>query len=144
MPLLGVSTAGGLFCLGFAGFSVPVLRTNGRLSRLAPWVCSCGKSGRVLARLRSRSPHTKRGVQTILEHIGSAHDDAGLAALVQIAKSKIEGGQGAFDLDALIPGSAAPIPSMSGARSSSPAAPKFSGTHRGQHPEDHSCPQTSA
>ena len=56
--------------------------------------------------------HTKRGVQTVLEHIGSAHDDA---ALVQVAKSKIRGGQGAFDLDALIPRSAAPIPSVSGA-----------------------------
>ncbi|MBL0706260.1 IS1634 family transposase [Sinomonas sp. JC656] len=47
--------------------------------------------------------HTRRGVQTIVEHIGSAHSDAALAALVQVAKAKIQGGQGAFDLDALTP-----------------------------------------
>ncbi len=47
--------------------------------------------------------HTRRGVQTILEHIGSAHDDAQLAALVEIAKSKIHAGQQAFDVDALTP-----------------------------------------
>lgn len=47
--------------------------------------------------------HTRRGVQTILEHIGSAHDAAQLAALMQIAKSKIDAGQQSFDLDALTP-----------------------------------------
>ena len=60
--------------------------------------------------------HTKRGVQTVVEHIGSAHDAAALAALVQVAKDKIQGGQGAFDLDALSPGGgAAPARSVSGA-----------------------------
>ncbi|WP_409046899.1 hypothetical protein AB2L57_09255 [Microbacterium sp. HA-8] len=34
-----------------------------------------------------------RGVRTIVEHIGSAHDDAQLAALVQIAKERITVGQ---------------------------------------------------
>lgn len=47
--------------------------------------------------------HTRRGVQTILEHIGSVHDAAQLAALMQIAKSKIDAGQQSFDLDALTP-----------------------------------------
>ena len=47
--------------------------------------------------------HTRGGVQTILEHLGSAHDNASLAALVQVAKSKIQGGQQFFDLDALTP-----------------------------------------
>jgi hypothetical protein len=42
-----------------------------------------------------------RGVRTIVEHIGSAHDEAALAALVQVAKDRIQGGQGAFDLDSL-------------------------------------------
>lgn len=32
---------------------------------------------------------TRRGVQTILEHLGSAHDDARLAALVAIARERI-------------------------------------------------------
>ena len=32
---------------------------------------------------------TRRGVQTILEHLGSAHDDAQLAALVAIARERI-------------------------------------------------------
>lgn len=44
-----------------------------------------------------------RGVRTIVEHIGSAHDDARLAVLVQIAKDRIAAGQLAFDLDALTP-----------------------------------------
>lgn len=44
-----------------------------------------------------------RGVRTIVEHLGSAHDDAQLAVLVQIAKERITAGQLAFDLDALIP-----------------------------------------
>ena len=48
--------------------------------------------------------HTRRGVQSIVEHIGSAHDDAQLAALVQTAKDKIHAGQQSFDLDALTPG----------------------------------------
>ena len=49
--------------------------------------------------------HTRRGVQTIVEHLGSAHDDAQLAALVAIAREKIAAmdGQGTFDLDALLP-----------------------------------------
>ena len=45
-----------------------------------------------------------RGVRTIVEHVGSAHDETALAALVQAAKDKIQGAQGAFDLDALTPG----------------------------------------
>lgn len=62
--------------------------------------------------------HTRRGVQTILEHIGSAHDDAQLAALVAVAKSKIHAGQQTFDLDALTP--TAPTgaaPTVTGSRS---------------------------
>ena len=45
------------------------------------------------------------GVRTILEHIGSAHDDASLAVLMRVAKGRIDAGQLAFDLDALTPGS---------------------------------------
>lgn len=44
-----------------------------------------------------------RGVRTIVEHLGSAHDDAQLAVLVRIAKERIAAGQLAFDLDALTP-----------------------------------------
>ena len=50
---------------------------------------------------------TKLGVQTILEHLGSAHDDAQLAALVTIARERIAemNGQEQLDLDALAPAS---------------------------------------
>ncbi len=61
----------------------------------------------------------QRGVRTIVEHIGSAHDDAQLAALVRIAKDRIMAGQFAFDLDALTPTAptgAAPIVTGSRAR----------------------------
>ena len=44
-----------------------------------------------------------RGVRTIVDHIGSAHDYTQLAVLVQIAKERIMAGQLAFDLDALTP-----------------------------------------
>lgn len=37
--------------------------------------------------------HTKRGVQKIVEHIGSGHNDAEVAALVHVAKTKITGDQ---------------------------------------------------
>lgn len=40
----------------------------------------------------------KRGVQTIVEHIGSAHTDAEEAALVQIAREKIDAGQVMLDV----------------------------------------------
>lgn len=46
---------------------------------------------------------SKRGQQTILEHLGSAHDEIELAALVSAARAKITAGQLAFDLDALAP-----------------------------------------
>ena len=45
------------------------------------------------------------GVRTIVDHIGSAHDDAQLAVLIQIAKERIAAGQLAFDLDGLTSGS---------------------------------------
>jgi len=45
------------------------------------------------------------GVRTIIDHIGSAHDDAQLAVLMQIAKERIAAGQLAFDLDGLTSGS---------------------------------------
>nr|WP_169566305.1 hypothetical protein [Microbacterium luticocti] len=44
-----------------------------------------------------------RGVRTIVEHVGSAHTDEQLAVLVEVAKTKIQGEQLAFDLDALVP-----------------------------------------
>jgi hypothetical protein len=40
---------------------------------------------------------TSRGVRTIEEHIGSARDDAAVAALVSVARKKIQGDQLAFD-----------------------------------------------
>ncbi|WP_431521101.1 IS1634 family transposase [Citricoccus muralis] len=43
--------------------------------------------------------HTKRGIQKIVEHIGSGHTDAEIAALVHIAKTKIAGDQEELDLE---------------------------------------------
>ena len=43
----------------------------------------------------------QRGVRTIVEHVGSAHTDEDLALLVEVARTKIQAGQLAFDLDAL-------------------------------------------
>lgn len=50
-----------------------------------------------------------RGVRTIVEHLGSAHDEGELALLVAIARKRITElrGQGEFDLDALLPTPAA-------------------------------------
>ena len=56
-------------------------------------------SGAVAVQIASKH----RGVRTIVEHIGSAHTDEQLAALVEVAKTKIQAGQQAFDLDALLP-----------------------------------------
>ena len=64
--------------------------------------------------------HTCRGVQRIVEHLGSAHDDARLAARVAIALEKIAAmdGQGTVDLDALLPTPAATAaPTVTGSRS---------------------------
>ncbi|MGD6981000.1 IS1634 family transposase, partial [Citricoccus zhacaiensis] len=47
--------------------------------------------------------HTKRGVQKIVEHIGSAHTEAELAALVQVAKGKIADDQQELDLQIPVP-----------------------------------------
>lgn len=58
------------------------------------------------------------GVRTIVDHIGSAHDDVQLAVLVRIAKDRIHAGQLTFDLDALSP--AAPVmaaPTVTGSAS---------------------------
>jgi hypothetical protein len=49
--------------------------------------------------------HTRRGVQTIIEHLGSAHDDAQLAVLVAIGRDRIAemNGQAPLDSGALAP-----------------------------------------
>jgi hypothetical protein len=48
----------------------------------------------------------KGGRQTILEHIGSARSDGELAALVQVARSKLEEGRGKLDLGLDLPAEA--------------------------------------
>ncbi|MDO5684268.1 MAG: hypothetical protein Q4G46_15770 [Propionibacteriaceae bacterium] len=40
----------------------------------------------------------KRGVRTIVEHLGSAHDDAELAVLLQVGREKLAVNQPALDL----------------------------------------------
>lgn len=59
----------------------------------------------------------RHGVRTIIEHVGSAHDDAELAVLVQLARDKIAAGQLVFDLDALLPVPVTTEPTVLGSRS---------------------------
>lgn len=40
----------------------------------------------------------RRGVRTVVENLGSAHTDAEMAVMVQVAKDKIAGDQQKFDL----------------------------------------------
>ena len=42
----------------------------------------------------------KRGVRTILEHLGSAHDEAQLAALMRVGQDKLHANQPTLDLPA--------------------------------------------
>ena len=58
--------------------------------------------------------HTKRGVQTIVEHVGSAHDEAQLAALEAVAKQKISGGQLMLDFDDLESNRTVSTPTVTG------------------------------
>jgi hypothetical protein len=48
----------------------------------------------------------RRGVRRIVEHVGSAHDDAELAVLMQSARDRIHAGQQALDLDTAARGGA--------------------------------------
>lgn len=59
----------------------------------------------------------RRGVRTIVEHVGSAHTDEQLAVLVEVAKTKIQGGQLAFDLNALTPAPVTATPTVIGSQS---------------------------
>ena len=58
-----------------------------------------------------------RGVRRIVEHVGSAHDAEQLAVLLEVAKTKIQGGQLAFDLDALTPTPVTAPPAVVGSQS---------------------------
>ena len=64
---------------------------------------------------------TRRGVQTIVEHLGSAHDDGEPAVLVTIARERIAeiNGQEELDLESLTPASSPPrsAPTVTGSRS---------------------------
>lgn len=51
----------------------------------------------------------RSGVRRILEHLGSAHDEAGVAALVRAGRERLNAGQQAFELD-LTPTSAESAP----------------------------------
>lgn len=61
----------------------------------------------------------RRGVRTIVEHLGSAHTEAELAVLMQVARKTIAAGQQAFGLDALMPAatSVTETPLVTGSRS---------------------------
>lgn len=58
----------------------------------------------------------QRGVRTIVEHVGSAHTDEDLALLVEVARTKIQAGQLAFDLDALTDAPVTSAPTVVGCR----------------------------
>ncbi|CAM3192075.1 IS1634 family transposase [Actinomyces slackii] len=53
----------------------------------------------------------ERGTRRIVEHLGSAHTEAELAALVQAGREKIQAGQGVLDLAGLAPQSASAVAS---------------------------------
>ncbi|MEZ5212116.1 IS1634 family transposase [Gordonia sp. PP30] len=59
----------------------------------------------------------ERGVRRIVEHIGSAHTDDELAALLEVADTKIHAGQLAFDLNSLSPAKVSSIPEVAGSQS---------------------------
>lgn len=54
----------------------------------------------------------RSGVRRILEHLGSAHSEADLAALVQAAQDRLNAGQQAFDLGLTTDEGAGPAPSL--------------------------------
>ncbi|MEV4901220.1 IS1634 family transposase [Citricoccus sp. NPDC055426] len=63
----------------------------------------------------------RRGVRTIIEHLGSAHTEAEVAALVQVAKDRIAGDQQQLDLQI-------PVPTDKPAPSAAPAGPVVTGS----------------
>lgn len=63
----------------------------------------------------------RRGVRTIIEHLGSAHTEAEVAALVQVAKDRIAGDQQQLDLQI-------PVPTDNPAPSAAPAGPVVTGS----------------
>ena len=73
-------------------------------------------SGATAVQIASKS----RGVRTIVEHVGSAHDDAQLAVLIAVARSRIDEltGQRSLDNDGLMPLPAVTkAPTVTGSRS---------------------------
>jgi hypothetical protein len=63
----------------------------------------------------------RRGVRTIVEHIGSAHTEAEVAALVQVARDRIAGDQQELDLQI-------PVPVDKPIVAAAPAGPVVTGT----------------
>lgn len=63
----------------------------------------------------------RRGVRTIVEHIGSGHTDAEVAALVQVAKDRIAGDQQELDLQI-------PLPADRPSPAAAPAGPVVTGS----------------
>ncbi|WP_305686567.1 IS1634 family transposase [Microbacterium sp.] len=60
---------------------------------------SPGRSGAVKVQIAER----RAGRDVVLEHVGTAHDDAELAALMEVARGKLYPGQGEFALDGVRP-----------------------------------------
>ena len=56
------------------------------------------------------------GVQKIVEHIGSAHTPEDLEFLLEVARTKIQAGQLAFDLDRLAPQKVTATPEIVGSQ----------------------------
>jgi hypothetical protein len=52
------------------------------------------------------------GRRTIIEHVGSAHTDSELAALMQLARGKLHAGQEELDLGLVTPGTSGVGPSV--------------------------------
>ena len=57
------------------------------------------------------------GVRKIVEHIGSAHTPEDLEFLLEVARTKIQAGQLAYDLDRLAPAKITTTPEIVGTQS---------------------------
>ncbi len=69
---------------------------------------AAGRSGAVKVQIAER----RAGRDVVLEHVGTAHDDAELAALMEVARGKLYPGQGELALDGVSP---QPVAGQSGA-----------------------------
>lgn len=92
MMVLGGVSACHSGSVGWCG----ALRTLGRITGVSPFLRKVTTASGATAVQIAEKKHGKR---TILEHLGSAHDEAELAALMQVGHRKLHANQPALDFD---------------------------------------------